>query len=380
MKRKMAFVDLTNFKDWPMGGMLEYELAVLPYLAEYYELDIWGYSVNGIAPAPLILNGKKYPIHLCGNCSTHRRIIPNFWKGLSLLAYKNDFEDKYDIVYAHTGSCLTALAKIINKEKTKLVYHQHGLNHQVDFQLRSLIQRPFLKWAQEASDVTFVVSDIQSVEAYSKKMASRTHTNYISIGSPICLDKFDANQIRKKKEGAEIRNFLYTGRLSAFKNVKMLVDAFAMYVNQINGNAIFSIAGIGEELNIIKNKVKELGIDKNVRLLGSVPHDAIYRLLSESDVFITASRGEGVSVSVLEAYAAGIPVICAKVPGLEKQIIDGRTGLFVEEYTAKGFYDKMLALESTYYEMISACLEESRKYDAKIIADKIISNIENLYT
>ena len=32
MKRKMAFVDLTNFKDWPMGGMLEYELAILPYL------------------------------------------------------------------------------------------------------------------------------------------------------------------------------------------------------------------------------------------------------------------------------------------------------------------------------------------------------------
>ena len=44
MKRKMAFVDLTNFKDWPMGGMLEYELAILPYLAEYYDLDIWGYS------------------------------------------------------------------------------------------------------------------------------------------------------------------------------------------------------------------------------------------------------------------------------------------------------------------------------------------------
>lgn len=88
MKRKMAFVDLTNFKDWPMGGMLEYELAILPYLAEYYELDIWGYSVNGIAPAPLVLNGKEYPVYICGNCSTNRRIIPNFWKGLSLLGYK----------------------------------------------------------------------------------------------------------------------------------------------------------------------------------------------------------------------------------------------------------------------------------------------------
>lgn len=59
MKRKMAFVDLTNFKDWPMGGMLEYELAILPYLAEYYDLDIWGYSLNGVIPMPLVLNGKN---------------------------------------------------------------------------------------------------------------------------------------------------------------------------------------------------------------------------------------------------------------------------------------------------------------------------------
>ena len=54
MKRKMAFVDLTNFKDWPMGGMLEYELAILPYLAEYYDLDIWGYSLNGVILSTVI--------------------------------------------------------------------------------------------------------------------------------------------------------------------------------------------------------------------------------------------------------------------------------------------------------------------------------------
>ena len=108
MKRKMAFVDLTNFKDWPMGGMLEYELAILPYLAEYYDLDIWGYSLNGVIPMPLVLNGKEYPVHVCGNCSTNRRIIPNFWRGLSIFKHKSYFLNRYDIVYAHTGSCMCA--------------------------------------------------------------------------------------------------------------------------------------------------------------------------------------------------------------------------------------------------------------------------------
>ena len=104
----MAFVDLTNFKDWPMGGMLEYELAILPYLAEYYDLDIWGYSLNGVIPMPLVLNGKEYPVHVCGNCSTNRRIIPNFWRGLSIFKHKSYFLNRYDIVYAHTNYYLNA--------------------------------------------------------------------------------------------------------------------------------------------------------------------------------------------------------------------------------------------------------------------------------
>lgn len=44
MKKKLAFVDLTNFKDWPMGGMLQYELSILPYLCDHYDIDIWGYQ------------------------------------------------------------------------------------------------------------------------------------------------------------------------------------------------------------------------------------------------------------------------------------------------------------------------------------------------
>ena len=94
-------------------------------------------------------NGKEYPVYICGNCSTNRRIIPNFWKGLSLLGYKNDFEDKYDIVYAHTGSCMCAIGNMIDRKKTKLVYHQHGLSYLTDFQMRSLIQRPSFYFAQK---------------------------------------------------------------------------------------------------------------------------------------------------------------------------------------------------------------------------------------
>lgn len=120
-------------------------------------------------------------------------------------------------------------------------------------------------------------------------------------------------------------------------------------------------------------------IQNNVKLLGFVPHSDIFNLLQEADVFLTASGGEGWSVSVLEAYASGLPVICGKVPGLEKQVIDGETGLFVDNLTPLDFYRKMQQINGCKYEMGIKCIEHSKQYDARIIAEKIIKKIDSLF-
>ena len=49
--KKLAFVDLTNYTTWPIGGMLEYELAILPYIAQSFDVDLWGVSVDGVSTA-----------------------------------------------------------------------------------------------------------------------------------------------------------------------------------------------------------------------------------------------------------------------------------------------------------------------------------------
>lgn len=380
-KKRMAFVDLTNYKDWPMGGMLEYELAILPYLCEHYDVDIYGYSVDGVNPGTLHVNEQDYSIFSCGNCSTSSRIIPNFWRGLSLMKYKKRFVD-YDVIYAHTGSCMTALGKIVDKKKTKLVYHQHGLNHQKDVQLRSLIQRPFLSWAQESSDLVFVVSDEQAVEKYVKEKFANTSTRYVAIGSPVNLTKFNKAKILsriERRKNTPACNFVYTGRLTAFKNAKLLVQAFALYVQNVTKEAMLYIAGTGEEFDVIMQMSKELNIEANVRLMGFVPHNEVYGLLEQADVFLTASGGEGWSVSVLEANASGLPVICGKVPGLEKQVINDKTGLFVDQFTPEDFFEKMKELNLKKYELSMECLRYVEKFDSKLISSKIIKSIDSLF-
>lgn len=380
-KKKMAFIDLTNYKDWPMGGMLEYELAILKYLVKEYDVDIWGVSVDNEINKYLLLDENKYPIHIFGKCKTNKKIIPNYWRGIEILNKKNIFPKDYDIVYAHTGSCLVALNHMIDHKKTKLVYHQHGLNHRSDHSLMSLIQRPGLKIAQKVSNLVFVVSDPESVLTYTKAMNKKTKAKFVSIGSPINLECFDEELAKQKicnREKQQTKNFLYTGRLSAFKDVKTLISAMGKYVNEINDKAVLKVAGSGEELENLKQMVLNLHLENNIKIMGVLPHDEIYNLLQEADIFVTASNGEGVSVSVLEAYASGLPVVCFKVPGLERQVIDGVTGIFAKEKNVDAFYRAMVMADSNRIKMAFNCLKEAKKYDGKYISNKIIEEINKV--
>ncbi|MCC7667098.1 glycosyltransferase family 4 protein [Liquorilactobacillus satsumensis] len=380
--KKMAFVDLTDFVSWPMGGMLEYEKNILPYLSQKYDIDLWGVSVNGKNNGEVTIKGKTYKKYVWANVKTGTRIIPNYFRGLFLgLRKKKDFED-YDIVYAHTGSCIVALSRLIDKEKTKLIYHQHGLMYKVDFSLKTSIQKPFMTKAQKISDITFVVSDPSSVVKQMEYLKNEEENRLISIGSPVELDKFNETKIKEKiKENKDkhIQNFLYTGRLTHFKNVPVLVDAFLLYINNYDEKANLIIIGDGPEYNLIKNKLKELHIKDRVKLLGAVPHTQVYSILENCDAFVIPSKGEGVSVSVVEANAAGLPVACFAVPGLESQVIDNATGAISYEMSAESLYKAMVKIDKNRFLFSLNALKESKKYDSERISKKIYNNIEKLF-
>jgi glycosyltransferase involved in cell wall biosynthesis len=104
----------------------------------------------------------------------------------------------------------------------------------------------------------------------------------------------------------------------------------------------FLIAGRGELEEPLRSQARRLGIDARVRFLGLRPD--IPALLSLCDVFVQPSLSEGLSVAILEAMAAALPVVTTRVGGNPELVVDGETGVLVEQANPRQLADAVTRL------------------------------------
>lgn len=110
--------------------------------------------------------------------------------------------------------------------------------------------------------------------------------------------------------------------LEVWKGVDVLVDALAL----VPGPVALDVFGDGTERAALTARAAALGVDATFH-----GHDPDVRArLADADVFALASRAENLPVSILEAMAAGLPVVATRVGGVAELVDDGRTGLLVE--------------------------------------------------
>lgn len=113
-------------------------------------------------------------------------------------------------------------------------------------------------------------------------------------------------------------------RLSPPKDTATLVRALA----RLQHPTTLEVAGEGHDIAALQDLVRSLGLADRVRFLG-VRRD-VPELLQRAQVFVLSSRSEGFPRAVLEAMAAGVPVIASRVGGVSEVVEHERTGLLVE--------------------------------------------------
>ncbi|WP_380770670.1 glycosyltransferase [Sphaerisporangium melleum] len=132
-------------------------------------------------------------------------------------------------------------------------------------------------------------------------------------------------EVIRKEWGVPRDAFLvvHAGNFRAVKNQAFLIEAAAEPAVR-DTCATFLLAGSGPLRARAERRVAELGLDR-VRLLGNVPEAA--RLIACADLLALCSTYEGLPVVVMEALAAGVPVVSTRVGGVPDIVADGRNGL-----------------------------------------------------
>jgi len=165
----------------------------------------------------------------------------------------------------------------------------------------------------------------------------RRPVRYIANG--ISLDSFRGQPSRDEARtllDLPARSFVLgtVSRVTQCKNHLLLVEVFSRLLRHVP-DARLLVVGDGPALPLVKARVQELGLQPSVMLLGA--RRDVPRILAAMDVFCLPSEVEGMPMTVLEAMAAGLPVVASKVGGIPDVVEDGRTGVLASPHAPEQF-------------------------------------------
>ncbi len=106
----------------------------------------------------------------------------------------------------------------------------------------------------------------------------------------------------------------------------------------------YRIVGDGEDRGLIAFVRHQLGLDGVVELLGALPNEDVRRELGWADLVLHSAVSEGFCNAVVEAQAAGLPVVCSDAGGLPENVADGQTGFVVARREPREAADRLETL------------------------------------
>jgi glycosyltransferase involved in cell wall biosynthesis len=148
------------------------------------------------------------------------------------------------------------------------------------------------------------------------------------------MPELAARDALRESFGMNGATLVFAGRLTAQKALHDALDA----VSRVEGVSLL-IAGDGDQRAPLEAGISKLGLEERVRLLGPLPRDRIIELFHAADASILSSSWENFPHTVVEALAAGTPVIATAVGGVAEVVHDGENGLLVRPGDVRGLAD-----------------------------------------
>lgn len=314
--------------------------VVAPYEPALTETFIRGHVERLPAARTTLLYG--YPLTEKGRpvLSTTRRASHKLARKLFGAKIEREYTDAFiegirraraDVVLAEYGDVGAQVTEACRRLGVPLVVHFHGF----DASVREVL-------AEHRESYPRMFREAAAVIAVSRAMRRKL----ASLGAPEAKLHYNPYGIDCARFGGADPSsappvFVAVGRFVEKKAPQLTIKAFAAARGE-HGDARLRMVGDGPLLEECRALARELGLGGAVEFLGAQPHERVQEEMRGARCFVQhsveAPNGdcEGTPVGVLEAGASGLPVVATRHAGIPDAVVEGETGLLVEERDVAG--------------------------------------------
>jgi len=276
------------------------------------------------------LNVGKKNIHYW----TQMEILTYSWKARAFI--KSLIKEKqYNLCHAFFGIPCGAIAYLSRKELPYIVSLRGsdvpGFNQRFSFQY--IFLKPIIRgvWRNAKS----VIANSEGL----KKLAQKTDLN---CTIEIIHNGIDTEQFKPARNNKDKLRILCVSRLIERKGIDYLLRSIPPIKEKIGNTFEVWIVGEGNLEQQLKGLARQLGVADVVSFKGCIEHSRLPDIYASSDIFVLPSLSEGMSNSILEAMACGLPIIATDTGGT-KELINGN-GVILPTEDAEGIADAISKL------------------------------------
>ena len=157
--------------------------------------------------------------------------------------------------------------------------------------------------------------------------------------------EIDSNFQLKQKKYDNVLHLLYFGRLENNQKGILYLPEIGQILKEKNILFNLDIIGDGPDFDLLKEKIKNLKLENNIKLLGRKNHNELLTIISKYHIFLMPSKYEGHPIALLEAMAYGIvPIVTNVNNAIEQTVKNGINGFLCDKQNVKKFSEKILFL------------------------------------
>ena len=281
-----------------------------------------------------------------------------------------------DVIHTHLFE-----AEIVSRScyypKAKWISHCHDNMRQFcNFSIKTLFNKELLTNYYEKH---YLLSRYKANGGTTFVAISHDTESYFHSTQPYCVE-FLPNAIDYEKfynsepRGTHTKlKLINVGSYQDKKNQRFLIDLAAELQKQ-GVDFELNLLGGGEKYDSITKLINDRNLSDNVFQLGNV--DNVEEYLWKSGIYVHSAYYEPLGLVLLEAMAAGLPIVTLDGQGNRDLIVQGKNGYMVYEQDAKQFADHILEIwndKQKYQEMSAFAQEFAKQYDIKPYVDKLLT-------